>query len=88
MPASGCPSGTCILSMKSSSQRASSSMSGTLLPLSGMASVPSPSFSDSPVRACSERSYVLSSSQVEMPPLTTYLPWSPASYQPPVTSSV
>ena len=29
----------------------------------------------------------LSSSHVEMPQLTTYLPWSPASYQPPRTSS-
>ena len=33
------------------------------------------------------RSHQLSSVHTEIPALTTYLPWSPASYQPPVTSS-
>jgi hypothetical protein len=58
-------------------------MSGTRLLLSGMSSVPSRRFHGS-----RERSYSLSSCHTEMPPLTTYLPWSPASYQPPETSSV
>ena len=34
------------------------------------------------------RSYAFNSVQTEMPPLTTYFPWSPASYHPPDTSSV
>lgn len=34
------------------------------------------------------RSNSISSWATEMPPLTTYLPWSPASYQPPLTSRV
>ena len=33
-------------------------------------------------------SYWFCSVQTEKPPLTRYLPWSPASYQPPLTSSV
>lgn len=87
IPASGFPAGTCILIRKSISQRASSRMSGTPLSRSGTRSSPSPSSADSASGAVRVRSYVDINWATEMPPLTTYLPWSPASYQPPDTSS-
>ena len=86
MPALGCPSGTCIFSRNSISQRASSRRSGTLFFFSGMFSLPSAKSASVPRAAA--RSYWFISVQTLMPPLTTYLPWSPASYQPPLTSSL
>src|SRR4051794_2037811 len=86
MPASGCPAGTCILSSNSSSQRTSSRRSEILFLFSGIDSLPSPKSANDEPRYL-PRSYWLSSVQTEMPALTTYLPWSPASYQPLVTSS-
>ena len=77
-----------MLSRNSSSHRASSRMSGTPLPLSGRLRVLSPSVAAFAVEATLVRSNSLISWCTEMPPLTTYLPWSPASYQPPETSSV
>ena len=78
--------GTCIVSIQVSSQRASSRMSGTLSPVSGTRRVPSPRAFRSASRAVWLRSYSPMSCATAIPPLTTYLPWSPASYQPPVTS--
>ena len=75
----------------SSSQRASSRTSGTPLPASGIAAVPSasgPASAASRPCATSARSHVSSTWCTAIPPLTTYLPWSPASYQPPRTSNV
>lgn len=86
IPAYGLPSGTCIRIRKSSSQRASSSTSGTPLPRSGIRRVESPSADALPARLA--RAKESTSVQAEIPPLTTYLPWSPASYQPPRTSWV
>src|SRR6185503_812771 len=87
MPASLLPSGTCILSSNSSSQRASSRRSGTPFLFSGIAILPSAK-SPADVPSACVRSHQLSNVHTEMPALTTYLPWSPASYQPPDTSSV
>ena len=53
---------------------------------SGMFSLPSAKSASVPRAAA--RSYWFISVQTLMPPLTTYLPWSPASYQPPLTSSL
>ena len=72
MPALGWPSGTCILSMNSISQRASSRRSGVLFLFSGMFSLPSPNVAAVP--RATARSYWFSSVHAEMPPLTTYLP--------------
>ena len=75
MPACGLPGGTCIRSSQSSCQRHSSSSS---------ASVSAHHGERCPRRRIS--STVASSCHSGIAPLVTYLPWSPASYQPPETS--
>ena len=85
MPAIGLPAGTCIPISASRPKRASSRMSGLLFLPSGMISLPSPK-SPAVLPNLVSASYSFCSAQTEKPPLTRYLPWSPASYQPPLTS--
>ncbi len=60
-------------------------MSGRPLPASGMFILPSPkSPAVDPKRVSA--SYSFCSVHTLIPLLTMYLPWSPASYQPPLTS--
>jgi hypothetical protein len=75
-PACGEPPGTCIRSSQSSCQRRSSARS---------ASVSAHHRDGDPRRRIS--SMVASSCHTGIAPLVTYLPWSPASYQPPETSN-
>ena len=72
IPAFGCPSGTCIFNMNSTSQRASSSRSGILFLCSGMFIFPS--LNSASVPRATARSYSFISVQAAIPPLTTYFP--------------
>ena len=78
-----------MLRNHSISQVTSSSRSGMPLAFSAAGNAMLPSANASvPFPRNLKRSYWLSSVQIEIPPFTTYLPWSPASYQPPYELTV
>ena len=75
IPDNGVPAGTCMRSIQSSSHRHSVSSADSVDDVGRGCPIRS-------ARSCAERSCATDS-----PPLTTYFPWSPASYQPPETSN-